>query len=79
MSRIKIPEVNKWCGMCCTRGGYRIEEFKMNVIFKDTPRHAAGRFIAPPEIFGGAFLVGRFQKKPDVYGVSVFFFALAFS
>jgi hypothetical protein len=51
----------------------------MNFIFKDTPRLAAGRFIAPPEISGGAFLVDCFQKKPDAYGVSVFFFALKFS
>ena len=59
--------------------GYRTEEFKMNFIFKDIPRLAAGRFIAPPEIFGGAFLVDRIQKKPDAYGVSVFCFALRLS
>ena len=41
--------------------------------------YRADEFNALPEISGGALLADRFQKRSDVYGVSVYFFTLAFS
>ena len=43
------------------------------------PINRAEEFNAPPGISGGAFFEDCFQKKPGAYGVSIFFFNLAFS